>query len=156
MKNIKVVIDCSGSFLESGKRELQTYLIDTLDNASEGILQGIAEFSFFTWSDNINPFPPKETIPFGGSAHLDCLSEWIASLEDGEIVLVLSDGLFKGDSFAFHQQIKKQNCKVIPYAVGADASQRNLADLSPDTVSHDPIHLLTDISKLCRKDGCQA
>lgn len=153
MKKLFVLIDCSGSFCESGKRELQTYLADSLQNVAKGLFRDIVEFSFFTWSDTIAPYEPYQKLAFGGSANTDALCEWLGSLDNGETVIMLSDGIFRGDAFEIHMLAESRKLHIRAYAVGADASRGTLADISEGHIVHEPVNILTEIGTLCRKGG---
>lgn len=153
MKKFYVLIDCSGSFFESGKKELQTYLVDSLFNASQGILKDVAVFSFFSWSDSIAPYSPAEPLTFGGNAAPEAFAKWLGTLEEEASVILLSDGNLHGDTEPLYDIIKLKKISVIPFAVGADAIVSLLSDFSVRHIVHDPVNLLTDVRHLCEREG---
>ncbi|MDE6796832.1 MAG: hypothetical protein K2J36_02300 [Ruminococcus sp.] len=151
MKKLFVLIDCSGSFCESGKSELQTYITDSLCNASEGIFCDIAEISFFTWSDTVMPYTPYQKLVFGGSSNHDALCEWLGSLDNGTTIIFLSDGLFDGDTFEIRMLAEKHELHIEVYSVGADANCGTLSDIAEHHIVHELADIITDTAVLCRK-----
>ncbi|MDE6677534.1 MAG: hypothetical protein K2K02_00685 [Ruminococcus sp.] len=151
MKKLFVLVDCSGSFCENGKSELQTYITDSLCNASEGIFRNIAEFSFFTWSDTVKPYIPYQELVFGGSSNHNALCEWLGSLESDSTIIVFSDGLFNDDTFEIHMITEKNKLHIEVCAVGADANYGNLSDIAKHHTVHEPADIMTDIAVICRK-----
>ena len=121
MKNLTVILDCSGSFAENGKLEILKALRLTVARVSKNFG---SKANFFIWRDEINPLTsPKEVVPFG-IAEISALKNFLTNYNEDADIILISDGSWSIDeSPKIKSLLAEKNFQLIFVAVGADANR---------------------------------
>ncbi|SEL36128.1 hypothetical protein SAMN02910353_02445 [Ruminococcus sp. YRD2003] len=148
-RDIYVVADSSGSFNECGKNYLQIYLLDAIVNALESqTIKCNTEFRYVLWNTEMSEYTPGSMFKFSGRAELSTLESFISDINDGSLVILLSDGNYDGDTMMLQTLLKMKNIIFIPFAVGADADEISLRVLTDDMTVYSTANLISVIKKI--------
>ena len=148
-RNIYVLIDSSGSFTECGKEFLQMQLVDSIVNAVEsGTIYCPFNMKFILWNESISEYIPYDGIDFYGKSDINVLNTFLMELEENSIVFFLSDGNFSSDVITISQSLIENNNKLLSFAVGADANECNLENISTNNLVYPAVNLLREMKNV--------
>jgi len=151
MKNLTVILDCSGSFAENGKIEILRALRLTVARVAKNFG---AKANFFIWRDEINPMTsPKDVVPFGIS-EISALKNFLTNYNEEANILLLSDGTWSIDeSTKIKLLLDSKNFQLIFAAVGADANRSSNYNVSTIGGVWAPADLPAAVQKLLIGDA---
>lgn len=125
-REIVVIFDCSGSMRELGKGDILGSALRSLP-ALAGRYPGL-RLARWLWNEAMTEFTAGTPLTVHGSADPGVLEEYLRRLSPGTPLLLLSDGLFPAEGAA--RVVREAGLYLLPVAVGADADQYALKDLS--------------------------
>ena len=124
MKEISVVIDCSGSMASLSKRDIVQSAVRNL------LLHENFSFDFYSWSLSVSALPYDEvsalSLEFGGKTDINALLHFLESkiAERKKSVVLVTDGFFDGNTENLRTfQRETPDLKLRLLGVGADFSE---------------------------------
>ena len=149
MTDIYVIADCSGSFAELGKCDLQRLLLHTISGI--GTTEEFDAFAFhlYTWSDRLLEYQDGKRLSAGGRGDPGAFLEFLKSLQAPSRILFMSDGAFGQTTSAIKREIKRRGDLFLVLAVGADADQEDLRKLTADQRVFRPSEIIAAMKTLC-------
>lgn len=148
MTDVYLIADCSGSFSDLGKRDLQKLLLHTARDMS-----GAEELTDFTirtylWRETVSEYKDGDKLVAKGRAELKALVDFIDNLPEHSRILLLSDGIFGDEAQRLKRVIVQKEDIFLTVGVGADADLENLRFISPNWV-FDSAQIITALKTLC-------
>ncbi len=128
MKNIKIIIDASGSMGEDEKNAVVKYLLNGMFNSIRYNSLDIS-LSLFQWGTETKPIDnfEKTKIIFAGKTSEEGLEVLENYTNNQDSIILISDGNYESNVVG---KIKKLSDSILPIFVGVDANRTILQDIS--------------------------
>lgn len=129
MSRVDIIIDCSGSMNEWGKKDLLIYLLNTIKNQCNKDIFRENTIKYLQWNSTLSTIAnPNDILVFGNSDISKLYGYINASATEGSSIILLSDGNFdthKKPKFNFHN--------IYPISIGYDCNVNTLRSLSSES-----------------------
>ena len=117
-KDVYVIVDAAGRMSEKGKGSAEVYVFYALKHILERYNTDVKSFM---WNDTIQMLDEDGEIPgFSKKNDTDMLAEFLNEFDEGEAVLLISDGNF--DNTGIKRSVRNRQLHFVAVAVGEDAS----------------------------------
>lgn len=127
IRRIHIIIDCSGSMMAYGKKEILLNANRALRRCSMKREYQSFQIDFYQWNTEITIWN-KGTLQIHGSADINAFMNFLEECEKNDRILLLSDGSFSLDEIEI--KLKQDKILLLPIAVGADADLNSLKRMS--------------------------
>ena len=146
IRNAIVIIDCSGSMAEIGKKQILLNANRILRRwATRPEFSG-ADISFYQWNGDITLWS-RGGLQVQGSSNVRKLTEFIDQCIINSGILLLTDGCSSLDEIK--EPLRKKNIILLPVAIGADADIRALERVSTTKQVYSVSMLTGVLERIC-------
>jgi hypothetical protein len=131
---VHVIVDASGSMLEDDKHSVVEYILVGMKHVCGWERFNNTNYEIYEWKEKVESLgnlKNYKNFKFSGSSKIQGLQEFINTMDDRDVCIVISDGNFEMQDLSFFETLVKSRISI---SVGADCNDYNLKKISNNIV----------------------